>query len=236
MQELEELKKEIELLKTRNKKVEANKAWETSLTRKLTIMLITYLTVGITLSTMKNPNPWINAIIPTLGFLLSTLTIPFMKMSGKNTSTTTKEYQRALPALAVIFNEQGKVLLTKRDEPTSPLHNLWQFPGGGIEFGEHPRQTVIREIKEETNLEIQLLTNHPLVFHHANHEQQSETLALVYSAQYISGKINTTQDEHTAEARWFTYEELDFTKCALLTEEILNEVLTQTKHLQKNQK
>lgn len=79
MTELEELKQEVEKLKERNKKVESNKAWETSLTRKIILMLITYLVVGLTLTTMKNDAPWINAIIPTLGFFLSTLSLPFLK-------------------------------------------------------------------------------------------------------------------------------------------------------------
>lgn len=79
MTELEELKQEIEQLKSRNKKVESNKAWETSLTRKLILMLTTYLVVGLTLTTIRNDAPWINALIPTLGFFLSTLSLPFLK-------------------------------------------------------------------------------------------------------------------------------------------------------------
>lgn len=79
MTEIETLHQEIEKLKNRNKKVEVNKAWETSLTRKLILMLTTYLVVGLTLTTIKNDAPWINAIIPTLGFFLSTLSLPFLK-------------------------------------------------------------------------------------------------------------------------------------------------------------
>lgn len=79
MSELEHLKDEITKLKERNKKVEANKAWETSFTRKVIIALLTYLVIVLTLFTIQNSEPWINAIIPTFGFLLSTLSLPFLQ-------------------------------------------------------------------------------------------------------------------------------------------------------------
>lgn len=79
MSEMEELKQEIQKIKDRNKKVEANKAWETSFTRKLLLMVITYLIATTTLIVIRNNSPWLNALIPTLGFYLSTLTLPFVK-------------------------------------------------------------------------------------------------------------------------------------------------------------
>lgn len=79
MSEIELLQQKVAKLEERNKKVESNKAWETSLTRKLILMLTTYLVVGLTLTTIRNDSPWINAIIPTLGFFLSTLSLPFLK-------------------------------------------------------------------------------------------------------------------------------------------------------------
>ena len=50
----------------------------------------------------------------------------------------------------LIFNEKGQVLLQKRNDD-----NLWGNPGGSMELGETIYETVIREIKEETNLDIQ---------------------------------------------------------------------------------
>lgn len=79
MSEIEELKQEISKLKERNKKVDANKAWETSMSRKLLLVIITYILAALTLITIKNDSPWTNALIPTLGFYLSTLTLPFVK-------------------------------------------------------------------------------------------------------------------------------------------------------------
>ncbi|OGG13297.1 hypothetical protein A3D77_05555 [Candidatus Gottesmanbacteria bacterium RIFCSPHIGHO2_02_FULL_39_11] len=76
---IEDLEQRLNKIEARNKKVEANKAWETSLARKIILVIITYLIVGLTLTTIKNPQPWINAIIPSLGFFLSTLTLSFVK-------------------------------------------------------------------------------------------------------------------------------------------------------------
>lgn len=76
---IENLEHRLNKIEARNKKVEANKAWETSLARKTILVIITYLVVGLTLTTIKNPQPWINAIIPSLGFFLSTLTLSFVK-------------------------------------------------------------------------------------------------------------------------------------------------------------
>ena len=63
----------------RNKKVEVDKAWETSLTRKTLLVTFTYLSVGLYMQAIGIENAWINAVIPSLGFLLSTLTLPFFK-------------------------------------------------------------------------------------------------------------------------------------------------------------
>ncbi len=70
---------EIIEIKARNKRVELDKAWETSKTRKLLICIITYIFVVITMYSLEIVKPFINAIIPTLGFFLSTLTIRFAK-------------------------------------------------------------------------------------------------------------------------------------------------------------
>jgi hypothetical protein len=73
------LEKEIQKLKERNKRVEIDKAWETSLTRKLVIAILTYLVIVIFFFIAELPKPWINAIVPSLAFVLSTLSLPLFK-------------------------------------------------------------------------------------------------------------------------------------------------------------
>lgn len=54
---------------------------------------------------------------------------------------------------AIIYNSKNKVLITKRPEHIH-LGGLWEFPGGKVENGESYKSALIREIKEETNLDI----------------------------------------------------------------------------------
>lgn len=76
---LESLKQEIEQLKERNKKVEAEKLWETSIFRKISIIVITYVFMVIVMYFLKLWNPFIWAIIPTIGYFLSTLSLWIIK-------------------------------------------------------------------------------------------------------------------------------------------------------------
>lgn len=73
------LDERIGKIEKRNRKVEGDKAWEGSWTRKLMIVGFTYIALGVLMNAVKSPDPWINAIIPTFGFILSTLTLPLIK-------------------------------------------------------------------------------------------------------------------------------------------------------------
>lgn len=76
---IEQLEREIIAIKQRNKRVELEKAWEKSLTRRTILMFSTYIAIGLYLTVIQVQRPWINAIVPTVGFFLSTLTLPFFK-------------------------------------------------------------------------------------------------------------------------------------------------------------
>jgi len=79
MKEPNHLKNEIENIKHRNKNVEADKAWETSGTRRLLIFILTYIVIVIFFYFAGLPNPFINSIVPAVAFVLSTLTLPIFK-------------------------------------------------------------------------------------------------------------------------------------------------------------
>lgn len=70
---------DITEIKSRNARVEADKAWETSATRKILILVITYMLATLVMWLINVPYPHLNAIIPTLGFFLSTLSLGFVK-------------------------------------------------------------------------------------------------------------------------------------------------------------
>jgi hypothetical protein len=79
MATFEELQLEIEEIKKRNQRVEVDKAWETSWTRKIVISILTYIVIVIFFYFAQLPKPFINAIIPSIAFVLSTLTVPLFK-------------------------------------------------------------------------------------------------------------------------------------------------------------
>lgn len=79
MASISELEERIQKLEQRNSLVDTNKAWETSWTRKCLIALFTYLAIALYLKFIVGIDPWINAIVPTIGFLLSTMTLSWFK-------------------------------------------------------------------------------------------------------------------------------------------------------------
>ncbi|MDD4785194.1 MAG: hypothetical protein PHH12_01945 [Candidatus Shapirobacteria bacterium] len=79
MDNFKQLSQEIEKIKNRNLKVEIDKAWEISFSRKILIAILTYFVIVLFFQFANLSKPFINAIVPTLGFLLSTMSIPFFK-------------------------------------------------------------------------------------------------------------------------------------------------------------
>jgi hypothetical protein len=79
MDDIKNLKIEINKLKERNTKVEADKAWETSFFRKFIIAILTYFLVVLFFYFANLSKPFLNAIVPTMGFILSTLSISILK-------------------------------------------------------------------------------------------------------------------------------------------------------------
>lgn len=73
------LEERVGKLEARNRLVEGNKAWETSWTRRVLLIIFTYLAIALYLKFIVGINPWINAVVPSVGFLLSTLTLPWFK-------------------------------------------------------------------------------------------------------------------------------------------------------------
>jgi hypothetical protein len=74
-----DVKKEIAALKERNRRVEAEKAWETSGFRVLCIAVTTYVIASVVLCAIGVKDFFLNALIPTIGYYLSTQSFPFVK-------------------------------------------------------------------------------------------------------------------------------------------------------------
>jgi hypothetical protein len=74
-----DLKKELAAVKERNRRVEAEKAWETSGFRIFCVAVTTYIVASLVLCVIGVKDFLLNALIPTIGYYLSTQTFPFLK-------------------------------------------------------------------------------------------------------------------------------------------------------------
>jgi len=70
---------DLEAIHARNARVEADKAWETSWTRRLCIAALTYLFMNIWLIILGHDKAWMHASVPVFGYLLSTLGLDAVK-------------------------------------------------------------------------------------------------------------------------------------------------------------
>lgn len=83
--ELKDLEKEIENIKERNKRVELDKRWETSWTRKICICVLTYIVVIIySYVIRKYDNILLSSLVPVIGFTLSTLSLKYIRKIWEN--------------------------------------------------------------------------------------------------------------------------------------------------------
>lgn len=78
---IEKLESALQQIEERNQRVESEKAWETSLTRRVSILVITYLIASVVLLSIEAERPFLSALVPTAGFFLSTLSLPVVKKS-----------------------------------------------------------------------------------------------------------------------------------------------------------
>lgn len=75
-----DLGKEIKKIQERNKRVELDKAWETSWTRRICIMILTYIVVIIYSYVIKKfDNILLSSLVPVIGFALSTLSLKYIR-------------------------------------------------------------------------------------------------------------------------------------------------------------
>ena len=77
--ELKDLEKRISEIENRNKRVEGDKAWETSTLRKVLIIVLTYIFAVLYLKIADTTNPFFGAVVPCVGFFLSTQTLNVIK-------------------------------------------------------------------------------------------------------------------------------------------------------------
>jgi 8-oxo-dGTP pyrophosphatase MutT (NUDIX family) len=107
----------------------------------------------------------------------------------------------------VIYNAERKVLIIKRAKVNDVLPEYWDIPGGTLEDGEDPAAGAIREVKEETGLDV---ANPRLFFEHSNIDaaKNKQFITLVFAARYPGGEVALNPEEHE-EYAWIAPEEIE---------------------------
>jgi 8-oxo-dGTP diphosphatase len=109
-----------------------------------------------------------------------------------------------------VLIDGGRVALVRSSNPrhTPPL---WWLPGGGIDFGEAPEDTLIREFLEETGLQV----NHPVLLgvtsdvRRRDNGDKIHTVRILFTVQLSGGELHHEVHGTTDHAAWFDLAELE---------------------------
>lgn len=128
------------------------------------------------------------------------------------------DYDTRLAGYAVIVNDDQEILLSWFNGGSEPAHALWTLPGGGIEFHESIETGTIREIKEETGFDAELirpLTTHTFTENRNNVARGRSAprpfkgVRVVYQAAITGGTLGTLEvDGTTDRAEWLPIDSL----------------------------
>jgi 8-oxo-dGTP diphosphatase len=123
---------------------------------------------------------------------------------------TELERRQRVAAYAICIDD-GRILLCRLSARATEA-GQWTLPGGGIDFGEHPADGVIRELQEETGLtgEIQrlLAVDSFLITREDDRgPYEHHGLRILYEVTVTGGTLQDELDESTDKADWFTEDE-----------------------------
>jgi len=99
-------------------------------------------------------------------------------------------YQNPTPAAGVIVAQENKVLLVKRAHP--PKIGWWCIPAGFMEFNEHPTETAVRELLEETSLTIKLISFFNI--YTGSDDPRTNSVLILYLGEITSGTPKADDD------------------------------------------
>ena len=111
-------------------------------------------------------------------------------------------YQNPIPAAGVIVVQDGQILLVKRAHP--PRIGWWCIPAGFMEWEEHPRETAVRELAEETGLTIRLSSIFDV--YHGNDDPRTNAILILYLGEVIGGEMKAADD--ALDVRYFPLNDL----------------------------
>jgi ADP-ribose pyrophosphatase YjhB (NUDIX family)/predicted GIY-YIG superfamily endonuclease len=114
-------------------------------------------------------------------------------------------YRNAKPCAGALVAREGKLLLVKR--AIMPFRGYWDIPGGFVEEGELPETTAVREVVEETGLEVRLTGLFGFILdRYVYQEEMGITLNVYFDAEVVGGTEQAGDD--AAQVGWFSPSEI----------------------------
>ncbi len=137
-----------------------------------------------------------------------------------------REYPEApIVGVGAVVIDQGRVLLVRRGHP--PLQGEWSLPGGALELGETLHQGVVRELREETGLEVLPLGIVEILDRITLNEEsgrvQYHFVLIDFACRVTGGTLRTGSDAD--EARWVEQHELAEYRLAPVTVRVIEKAL-----------
>lgn len=128
------------------------------------------------------------------------------------------EYRNPALTVDAIIKKEDKILLIKR--LNNPFKDCWALPGGFVEYGEDIESATIREVQEETGLEIKLdkLVG---VYSDPDRDPRGHTVTVAHTATITGGNLQSDSD--AKDAKFFTEDELEKIDVAFDHEEIIRD-------------
>lgn len=109
---------------------------------------------------------------------------------------------------AMIFDEQGRLLLTKRGQGAKNERGYWEVPGGGVELNETRADAAVREIKEELDVDIELIDELQTIDHIIPDDSQ-HWVATSFIARIKEGQTPKIMEPEKCDAiEWFSLDDL----------------------------
>jgi len=118
------------------------------------------------------------------------------------------EQMTRIAAYGLVLRDSN-ILLCRFSNKLPDFEGKWTLPGGGLEFGEDPADAVVREVREETGLEIEPTKLFGIdSFTDAQHDTARHGIRILYGTRIVSGQIRYETDGTTDMCSWFTLDEV----------------------------
>jgi len=110
--------------------------------------------------------------------------------------------------VSAVIEKNGKLLFGQKKADVGPYPNTWHLIGGGVKADESLKNALIREIKEETNIKVEITSSLGFDedYEPNKHGEMTHYIFLTFKTKYISGKVKP--DDDIAELKWISKDKL----------------------------